>query len=266
VYKPTSGEIYFEGRPLSSIRRRKERLAYASDVPMVFQDPYSSINPAYRVSHGIRRALRLHRKGLGRPEVERLLGEVGLVPPGKLAGKFPHELSGGQRQRVGFAQALAFSPKLIIADEPVSMLDVSIRIGLLNLMSELREREGVSFLYITHDVASARYIADRVLVMYAGHLVEEGPTEDVIQRPKHPYTQLLLSAVPDPRAPLGVSDAADVGEPPKVVNPKEGCRFRPRCPYAIAECETVTPPLRDIGPRRLVACHVAQADVGEPAA
>ena len=266
VYKPTSGEIYFEGRPLSSIRRRKERLAYASDVPMVFQDPYSSINPAYRVSHGIRRALRLHRKGLGRPEVERLLGEVGLVPPGKLAGKFPHELSGGQRQRVGFAQALAFSPKLIIADEPVSMLDVSIRIGLLNLMSELREREGVSFLYITHDVASARYIPDRVLVMYAGHLVEEGPTEDVIQRPKHPYTQLLLSAVPDPRAPLGVSDAADVGEPPKVVNPKEGCRFQPRCPYAIAECETVTPLLRPLGPQRLAACHVAEADVGEPAA
>jgi peptide/nickel transport system ATP-binding protein len=266
VYKPTRGEIYFEGRPLSSLRTRKQRLAYASDVPMVFQDPYSSINPAYRVSHGIKRALRLHRKGLGRPEVERVLGEVGLVPPGTMAGKFPHELSGGQRQRVGFAQALAFSPKLIIADEPVSMLDVSIRIGLLNLMSELREREGVSILYITHDVASARYIADRVLVMYAGHLVEEGPVEDVIQRPKHPYTQLLLSAVPDPRAPLGVSDAADVGEPPKVVNPREGCRFRPRCPYAIAECETVTPLLRPLGPDRLAACHVAEADVGEPAA
>jgi peptide/nickel transport system ATP-binding protein len=266
VYKPTSGEIYFEGRPLSSLRTRRDRLAYASDVPMVFQDPYSSINPAYRVSHGIKRALRLHRRGLGRPEVERVLGEVGLVPPGAMAGKFPHELSGGQRQRVGFAQALAFSPKLIIADEPVSMLDVSIRIGLLNLMSELREREGVSFLYITHDVASARYIADRVLVMYAGHLVEEGPIEDVIQRPKHPYTQLLLSAVPDPRAPLGVSDAADVGEPPKVVNPKEGCRFRPRCPYAIAECDTVTPLLRPLGPSRLAACHVAEADVGEPAA
>jgi peptide/nickel transport system ATP-binding protein len=270
VYKPTRGEIYFEGRPVSSLRTRKEKLAYCSDVPMVFQDPYSSINPAYRVSHGIRRALRLHRgelaRGRRRQESERVLGEVGLVPPGTMAAKFPHELSGGQRQRVGFAQALAFSPKLIIADEPVSMLDVSIRIGLLNLMSELREREGVSFLYITHDVASARYIADRVLVMYAGHLVEEGPVEDVIQRPKHPYTQLLLSAVPDPRAPLGLSDAADVGEPPKVVNPREGCRFRPRCPYAIAECDAVTPLLRDIGPRRLVACHVAQADVGEPAA
>jgi len=269
VYKPTSGEIYFEGKPLSRVRTRKDRLAYCSDVPMVFQDPYSSINPAYRISHGIRRGIRLHRgfgRGRQRHEVERVLGAVGLVPAAQMTGKFPHELSGGQRQRVGFAQALAFSPKLIIADEPVSMLDVSIRIGLLNLMSELREREGVSFLYITHDVAGARYIADRVLVMYGGHLVEEGPTEDVIQRPKHPYTQLLLSAVPDPRAPLGVSDAADVGEPPKVVNPKEGCRFRARCPYAIAECETVTPLLRDIGPRRLVACHVAEADVGEPVA
>jgi peptide/nickel transport system ATP-binding protein len=270
VYTPTSGEIYFEGRPLSSLRSRKERLAYCSEVPMVFQDPYSSINPTYRVTHGIRRALQLHRKDLTRgrrqQETERVLAEVGLVPAGTVAAKFPHELSGGQRQRIGFAQALAFSPKLIIADEPVSMLDVSIRIGLLNLMSDLREREGVSFLYITHDVASARYIADRVLVMYAGHLVEEGPVEDVIQRPKHPYTQLLLSAVPDPRAPLGIADAADVGEPPRVIDPGEGCRFRRRCPYAIAECETVTPLLRDIGPRRLVACHVAEADVGEPAA
>jgi len=127
-------------------------------------------------------------------------------------------------------------------------------------MSELREREGVSFLYITHDVASARYIADRVLVMYGGHLVEEGATEDVLQRPKHPYTQLLLSAVPDPRAPLGLSDAADVGEPPRVVNPEEGCRFQPRCPLAIARCESETPLLRDLGPGRLAACHVAEPD------
>jgi peptide/nickel transport system ATP-binding protein len=264
VYKPTAGEIYFEGKPLSRLRTRKQRLAYSSDVPMVFQDPYSSINPAYRVAHGVVRALKLHRSGLGRDgrhgEVEHVFQEVGLVPPGSAARKFPYELSGGQRQRVGFAQALAFRPKLIIADEPVSMLDVSIRIGILNLMSDLREREGVSFLYITHDVASARYIADRVLVMYAGHLVEEGPTDDVLQRPKHPYTQLLLSAVPDPRAPLGLADTTDAGEPPKVVNPKEGCRFQPRCPYAIARCETETPLPRALGARRLVACHVAEAD------
>ena len=269
VYRPTRGEIYFEGKPLSRMRRRKRRLAYSSDVPMVFQDPYASINPAYRIAHGIKRALRLHRRGLGgkgrRGEVERVLDAVGLVPPGAAARKFPYELSGGQRQRVGFAQALAFRPKLIIADEPVSMLDVSIRIGILNLMSELREREGVSFLYITHDVASARYIADRVLVMYAGHLVEEGPTEVVLQRPKHPYTQLLLSAVPDPRAELGVADKTDVGEPPKVIDPGEGCRFRARCPYAIARCETETPLLRVLGERHLAACHVARSDFSEQA-
>jgi peptide/nickel transport system ATP-binding protein len=269
VYTPTAGEIYFEGRPVSHMRTRRERLAYSSDVAMVFQDPYSSINPAYRVTHPIERGIVLHRRELARrrrgDEVERALGEVGLVPAGRVAGKFPHELSGGQRQRVGFASALAVKPKLIVADEPVSMLDVSIRIGVLNLMSELREREGLSFLYVTHDIASARYVADRVLVLYAGHLVEEGPIEEVIQRPKHPYTQLLLAAVPDPRAELGVSDTADVGEPPKVIDPQPGCRFRGRCPYAIADCETVTPPLRPIGRGRLVACHVAVADAEDAA-
>jgi peptide/nickel transport system ATP-binding protein len=249
---------------VSNLRTRRQRLAYSSDVAMVFQDPYSSINPAYRVTHPIQRGIVLHRRDVqGRKreaEVERSLAEVGLQPPARVAVKFPHELSGGQRQRVGFAAALAVKPKLIVADEPVSMLDVSIRIGVLNLMNELREREGVSFLYITHDVASARYVADRVLVLYAGHLVEEGPTEDVISRPKHPYTQLLLSAVPDPRAALGISDAADVGEPPKVIDPQPGCRFRARCPYAIADCESVTPPLRKLGPGRRVACHVAEPD------
>ena len=264
LYKPTRGEIHFEGQPVSRLRTRKQRLDYASQVSMVFQDPFSAINPAYRLSHGIVRGIKLHRSGLGRrgrvDEAARALATVGLAPGSDMAGKFPHELSGGQRQRVGFAQALALRPKLIVADEPVSMLDVSIRIGILNLMSELREREDVSFLYITHDVASARYISDRVLVMYAGHLVEEGPTEDVIQRPKHPYTQLLLSAVPDPRAPLRLADTADAGEPPKVIDPEEGCRFRPRCPFAIASCETVTPKLRELGPRRRVACHVAEPE------
>jgi peptide/nickel transport system ATP-binding protein len=262
VYRPTRGEVWFEGKPLSRLRRRRSRLAYSADVPMVFQDPYSSLNPAYRVSHGILRGMKLHRSDLSRTErraeLNRVLEAVGLVPASDTRRRFPFELSGGQRQRVGFAQALALRPKLIVADEPVSMLDVSIRVGILNLMSELREREGVSFLYITHDVASARYLADRVLVMYAGHLVEEGVTEEVLHRPKHPYTQLLLSAVPDPRAELGLADARDVGEPPKVIDPKPGCRFRPRCPLAVAECATVTPALRELGDGRRVACHVAQ--------
>jgi len=260
AYRPTSGEIWFEGKPLSRLRSRRSRLAYSGNVPMVFQDPYSSLNPAYRVSHGILRGINLHRADLSgtecRAELDRVLEAVGLVPTTR--SRFPFELSGGQRQRVGFAQALALRPKLVVADEPVSMLDVSIRVGVLNLMSELREREGVSFLYITHDVASARYLADRVLVLYAGHLVEEGTTEEVLHRPKHPYTQLLLSAVPDPRAELGLADAGDVGEPPKVVDPKPGCRFRPRCPLAIAECATVTPLLRELGDGRRVACHVAE--------
>ncbi len=163
---------------------------------------------------------------------------VGLSP--KMLTRFPYEMSGGERQRVGFAQALAVQPKLILADEPVSMLDVSIRVGVLNMMAGLRDQEGVSILYITHDLASARYVADRVIVMYAGHLVEAGPTETVLSDPKHPYTQLLLSAVADPRD-KDEEISADSGEPPRVINPSEGCRFRWRCPYAIEKCALVTP-------------------------
>jgi peptide/nickel transport system ATP-binding protein len=263
VYRPTAGEIRYQGRSLAQLRGRRQNLAYRSDVPMVFQDPFSSLNPAYRVSHGIMRALVLHRRDLDkagrRAEAERVVAAVGLTPAAAVLSRFPHELSGGQRQRIGFAQALAYRPKLIIADEPVSMLDVSIRIGLLNVMTRLRETEGVSLLYITHDIASARYVSDRILVMYAGHLVESGPTEDVLARPKHPYTQLLLSAVPDPRAPLR-GDAHDRGEPPRVIDPGEGCRFRGRCPFAIDICAQITPRPRPLGPAHEAACHVAEAD------
>jgi peptide/nickel transport system ATP-binding protein len=184
---------------------------------------------------------------------------VGLSPAAEMLRKFPYEMSGGQRQRVGFAQALAVRPKLILADEPVSMLDVSIRAGILNLMADLREQEGVSILYITHDLASARYVADRILVMYAGHVIEAGPTDEVLADPLHPYTQLLLSAVPDPRETSAVATSAAVGEPPRVVNPAEGCRFRARCPIAIEVCSRVTPQLRVLAPAHAAACHVAAA-------
>jgi peptide/nickel transport system ATP-binding protein len=265
VYKPTSGEIYFRGKPLSSLRSRKDVLGYRSEVPMVFQDPFASLNPAHRISHGIMRTLKLHRPELdaqGRQdEAERVLTEVGLTPATEVLNKYPYEFSGGQRQRVGFAQALAAKPKLILADEPVS-----IRIGLLNLMADLREREGVSLLYITHDIASARYVSDRLVIMYAGNIVETGPTEDVLHNPKHPYTQLLLSAVPDPRAPLRVSAHTDRGEPPKVINPKPGCRFRARCPLAIDICERIDPEPRLLGINHSAACHVATADANTPKA
>ncbi|TCC30996.1 ABC transporter ATP-binding protein [Kribbella speibonae] len=264
VYKPTSGEIFYQGRATSTYRSRKDQLAYRGDVPMVFQDPFSSLNPAFRVSHGVLRSLKLHRPELSRAErfeeAERVIEAVGLSPAGDIMNRYPYELSGGQRQRIGFAQALAHKPKLILADEPVSMLDVSIRIGLLNLMAELRETQGVSFLYITHDIASARYVADRLMIMYAGHVVETGPTESVLQNPKHPYTDLLLGAVPDPRAPLSTGIEGDTGEPPKVIDPTPGCRFRWRCPLAVDRCHSETPVLRVLGQNHQAACHVADPD------
>ena len=264
VYQPTAGEIIYQGRSLSTLRHRKDVLKYRGDVPMVFQDPFSSLNPAYRVKHGILRGLILHRPELNaaerRAEAVRVVEAVGLHPAAEILERYPYQLSGGQRQRIGFAQALAYRPKLIIADEPVSMLDVSIRIGLLNVMAALREDEGVSILYITHDIASARYLSDRIAVMYGGHIVEAGPTEAVLSDPKHPYTQLLLSAVPDPRAPLDPDAVADRGEPPRVIDPAPGCRFRGRCPLAIARCEAETPLLRELGPGHDTACHVAEPD------
>ena len=264
IYKPTSGEVYFQGKPISAIKSRRDRLRYSGDVPMVFQDPFSSINPVFRVSHGVLRALKLHRPDLSREqryaEAVRVFDAVGLNPGADVLERYPHELSGGQRQRVGFAQALAMRPKLILADEPVSMLDVSIRIGLLNVMANLRDSEVVSILYITHDLASARYVTDRLIIMYAGHIVETGPAEDVLSRPRHPYTELLLAAAPDPRAPLNVSSDADLGEPPRVIDPTPGCRFRWRCPLAIDECHSVTPGLRELLPEHSAACHVAQAN------
>ena len=257
VYPPTRGEIYFRERPIHTLRSRRDLAGYRGEVAMVFQDPFSAFNPVHRVSHGVMRNLVLHRPELNRAErkreAKRVFESVGLNP--RMLGRFPYEMSGGERQRVGFAQALAVRPKLILADEPVSMLDVSIRAGVLNMMAGLRNREGASLLYITHDLASARYIADRIVVMYAGHLVESGPAETVLADPKHPYTQLLLSAVADPGAKQE-EVAGDTGEPPKVIDPGEGCRFRWRCPYAIEICSQVTPRPRPIGSTQ-VACHVA---------
>ena len=262
IYKPTRGQVLYRGRTVAEIRTRKDRLDYAARVPMVFQDPYGSLSPVYRVAHGVMRALKLHRPELSaaarEQEAERIFRSVGLTPPREFLDKYPYELSGGQRQRIGFAQALACRPELILADEPVSMLDVSVRIGVLNLMSDLRHNEGISFLYITHDIASARYVADRLIVMYAGQIAESGPTEDVLAQPKHPYTQLLLSAVPDPRAPVSLPASSEVAEPPRVIDPGEGCRFRRRCPYAIERCSVETPQLRVLRPAHDAACHVAE--------
>jgi len=261
MYPPTAGEIFFDGRPVHTLRSRKDIRAYRGDVQLVFQDPFSLAHPVYAASHGIMRALKLHRPDLdrrGRLEAARELFErVGLTPGEEFLDKRPFELSGGQLQRFGFAQALACRPRVVLADEPVSMLDVSIRIGVLNLMDELRRDERLSFLYITHDIASACYLADRLVVMYGGHVVETAPVDEVLARPKHPYTQLLLDAVPDPRALTEVEAPGETFDPPQVIDPGEGCRFRERCPLAIDECFAVTPRLRTLAPRHEAACHVA---------
>jgi peptide/nickel transport system ATP-binding protein len=259
VFPPSGGDIRFRGRSLGEIRSRRDVLAYRGQVPMVLQDPFSAFNPVHTIGYSLQRVLKLHRPSFSHEEREmearRVLDSVGLAPGRQMLARYPHELSGGQRQRVGFARALSCDPKVILADEPVSMLDVSIRIGLLNLMTRLCEVGGLSFLYITHDIASARYVAHRLVVMYAGQVVESGQTEEVLQRPVHPYTRLLLSAVPDPRAALDIA-AVDPGEPPRVVDPGEGCRFRWRCPIAIARCADVTPRRRFASPGHDAACHV----------
>ena len=201
LYRPTEGTIRFRGEDASRVRGRRALLRYRSEVQMIFQDPFASLNPVKKVQHHIERPLLIHGLVSRRQvdaRVRELLQKVGLVPPDEIAQKYPHQLSGGQRQRVAIARALAVEPAVVLADEPISMLDVSIRIGLLNLMADLKRELGIAFLYITHDIASARYVADEVLVMLSGRIVEQGPTESVLQDPRHAYTRLLLSAVPDP--------------------------------------------------------------------
>ena len=205
LYAPTDGKIVFDGKDVGDQRRRKTLLAYRSHVQMIFQDPFASLNPVKRIDHHIARPLQIHgicSRGAVDGRVRELLARVGLVPPDEIAQKYPHQLSGGQRQRVAIARALAVEPSVILADEPISMLDVSIRIGILNLILQLKRELGIAFLYITHDIASARYVADEVLVMYRGRIVEQGPTDAVLLDPQHAYTKLLLSAVPNPESGL----------------------------------------------------------------
>jgi peptide/nickel transport system ATP-binding protein len=201
LYAPSDGSILFHGEDVARARTRRALLRYRSQVQMIFQDPFGSLNPVKRVEHHIARPLLIHGivpRGAVAERVRELLTSVGLVPADHIAQKYPHQLSGGQQQRVAIARALAVEPEILVADEPISMLDVSIRIGLLNLILDLKETRRIAFLYITHDIASARYVADELLVMYAGRIVEQGPTEAVLGEPLHAYTKLLLSAVPNP--------------------------------------------------------------------
>jgi peptide/nickel transport system ATP-binding protein len=264
---PTSGQLLFDGSPVPpSGRGRRE---YARQVQMVLQDPFSSLNPVHEVRYHLARPLQVH--GLLAPGVSLddaitgLLERVALTPADQFIRKYPHELSGGQRQRVAIARALAVRPRVLLADEPVSMLDVSIRLGILNLLGDLREQERLAILYITHDIASARYLADTITVMYAGQVVESGPAQAITGQPAHPYTQLLLSAAPDPdrtdSAAPGAFGGRSRGAPPSLVAPPRGCRFHPRCPHAMAICAETTPRGFEVGADHTSACWLHAPDL-----
>ena len=259
LYEPTSGSILLEDEDVSRIRGRRNLRRYRSQVQMIFQDPFGSLNPVKRVGHHVARPLRVHKivpSSQVEQRVHELLDSVGLTPPEVVAAKYPHELSGGQKQRVAIARALAVEPKVVVADEPVSMLDVSIRLGVLNLILELKERHNLGFLYITHDLASARYVADEILVLYAGQVVERGPTDKVLLDPLHPYTQLLLSAVPNPGAGLHTEELPERTDTMFAALDPDACRFVDRCPFAFETCGSVNPQLVAARPEHEVRCHL----------
>ena len=257
---PTSGKLLLDGKPVG--KGEKARRRYTSSVHLVLQDPFSSLNSVHTVRYHLERPLKLHtelRRGALEAKIRELLERVALSPADLYIDKYPHELSGGQRQRVAIARGLAVGPRVLLADEPVSMLDVSIRLGVLNLLDELRERERLATLYVTHDIASARYLADTIIVMYAGQVVESGPATQITDSPAHPYTQLLLSAAPDPdRVVPPVLRGR--GAPPSLVAPPSGCRFHPRCPFAMAICKQEQPPALTAGPSQFAACWLHSAD------
>jgi peptide/nickel transport system ATP-binding protein len=248
--EPDTGRIVFDGAEITAKKEDLKRIRM--ECQMVYQDPYDSINPQMKVKDIIAEPLEIHKIGDIKQRILEVLHEVKLEPAEEIMEKYPHLLSGGQRQRVVLARALVLKPKLIIADEPVSMLDVSIRAEILELMESLREKHGISFVYITHDLATARYFGTRIGILYLGKLVEVGPVSDVLLSPRHPYTQALLDAVlePDPKN-LNKEKTIRINEPLKI-DVYSGCRFRARCPYAFEKCE-VEPPLEKSGDRE-VAC------------
>ncbi len=258
--KPTAGEIRFEGTDLTQLGSEQMR-QMRKRMQIVFQDPYSSLNPRMTAGMIVGEPMTVHHTVHNRSElaerVRDLFELVGLNP--EMAERYPHQFSGGQRQRIGIARALALNPSFIVCDEPVSALDVSIQAQVINLFEELQERLGLTYLFIAHDLSVVRHIADRVAVMYLGHIVEVAPAEDLYSHPLHPYTQALLSAVPIPDPAIEANRKRIIlkGEVPSPLNPPSGCVFHPRCPIADASCESAVPELIEISPEHWVACFKA---------
>jgi peptide/nickel transport system ATP-binding protein len=256
--RPTAGEVRVFGQPLSRRPSQRDLRRHRSQVQMVFQDPYSSLDPLHKVRYTVGRPLRSFKVVPRRAQAAALVGvleQVGLVPPEEYLRRYPYQLSGGQRQRVGIARALAAQPALLLADEPTSMLDVSIRLNIMNLLLDLQQSQGLSLVFVTHDLAGASYMSDRIAIMYAGHIVEVGPAQDVMSEPRHPYTQLLRRAAPDPSTNFGRDTHFEArGDPPDLTDLPPGCPFAPRCPQVRPECSVALPEWRAVGPEHKVRC------------
>jgi len=263
IVEPSGGAVLFDGADVSSFDRR-ELHAFRRRAQMIFQDPYAALNPRMKVAEIVAEPLRAHGVGRGerRERVHELLARVGL--PGSAAGRFPNAFSGGQRQRIVIARALALEPEFIVADEPVSALDVSIQAQITNLLRDLQDELGLTLLLIAHDLAVVRHVAPRVAVMYLGRLVEIGAREQVLAEPRHPYTQALLSAVPIPDPPRERARRRIVlaGDVPSPIDPPPGCRFHTRCPFAFERCRVEEPQLQPVDGARLAACHLLDAAPG----
>ena len=262
LYPRTAGSILFKGTDIQTFKRRKEVLAYRQKVQMIFQDPYGSLNPVHTVFHHLARPLLIHNKVTQKKDLEATvyaaLEAVGLTPPEQTAKKYPYQLSGGQRQRVCIAKTLAIGAEVILADEPTSALDVSIRLGILNLMQTMKHERNVAFMYITHDIATARYFTENLAVMYVGHTVEWGDSLEITSRPQHPYAQLLLSAVPDPKKKghIQESDAKEKKEIPMWTADSQGCPFASRCPHVKGICLEKMPAITQLADNHYVRCYI----------
>jgi oligopeptide/dipeptide ABC transporter ATP-binding protein len=258
LIEPTGGEIRVNGERIDQLSRSEMR-PYRRELQVVFQDPYSSLNPRLRIRDIIAEPLRNYGVAHGRAldeRVETLADKVGLRP--EALHRYPHEFSGGQRQRIGIARALALNPGLIICDEPVSALDVSVQAQVINLLGDLQKEFGLSYLFIAHDIAVVEHISHRVAVMYLGKIVEIGDRADLFLRPQHPYTEALLSAVPEPDPGLEKKRIILRGDVPSPINPPSGCRFHTRCPYAFDRCSVEEPELQEISAAHYVACHLRE--------
>ena len=264
LIEPTAGEIRVNGERIDGLSRHEMR-PYRRELQVVFQDPYSSLNPRLRIRDIIGEPLKNYGVAQGRAlndRVEMLAGKVGLRP--EALDRFPHEFSGGQRQRIGIARALALNPGLIICDEPVSALDVSVQAQVINLLGDLQKEFGLSYLFIAHDIAVVEHISRRIAVMYLGKIVELADRASLFSRPQHPYTEALLSAVPVPDPEAEKKRIILRGDVPSPINPPSGCRFHTRCPYAFDRCSKEEPPTQEVLPGHFVACHLRDAGPAPP--